>query len=80
MKKSTPLYMMYEEIGITPLKVDINTRIVSFWSKLVNNIENNKLFSSIYKIILNLYIVKQVNSQWIDNIKHILCELGFSGV
>ena len=45
-----------------------------------NEIENNKLSSWIYKIILTLYNAKQVKSQWIDNRKHILCELGFSGI
>ena len=80
MKKSTPSYMVYGKLGITPLKVDISTRIVSFWSKLVNNIENSKLFSLIYNILFVLYNAKQIKSQWIENVKDLLCEFGFSGI
>ena len=35
LKKSTPSYMLYGELGIMPLEVDIHTRIISFWSKLI---------------------------------------------
>ena len=79
-KKSTPSCMVYGELGITPLKVDISTRIVSFWSKLVNNIEYSKLSSLIYSILFVLYNAKQIKSQWIENVKDLLCEFGFSGI
>ena len=80
MKKSTPSYMVYGELGITPFKVDISTGIVLFLSKLVNNIENRKLSSLIYNILFVLYNAKQIKSQWIKNVKDLLCEFGFSGI
>ena len=56
--------MIYGELGITPLYIDIQTRIVSFWSKLIDN-ESDKLSSSIYKIVLELHNSQIFMSPWI---------------
>lgn len=81
LKQSTPSYMIYGELGIMPLLTDINARIISFWTRLIENIENHdKLSSEIYNIIYELYITKNIKSNWIDNIKNVLCSLGFSGI
>lgn len=80
MKKATPSYMVYGELGITPLSVDINTRIVSFWAKLINDFDKNKLSSTVYNIMFNLHKDNEIKSQWIDNVKCLLCSLGFSGI
>ena len=34
LKNSFPFAMIYGEIGIMPLTVDVQTRMVSFWSNL----------------------------------------------
>ena len=34
-RKSTPLYMIYAELGRFPIEVIIKTRMVSFWNKLI---------------------------------------------
>ena len=34
-KKSTPNCIVYGETGVMPLKLDIQSRIVAFWSKLI---------------------------------------------
>ena len=47
LKKSTPSFMLYGELGFTPITVDIQARMVSFWSKLLDN-ENVKSTSSLY--------------------------------
>ncbi|MCG8112265.1 MAG: reverse transcriptase domain-containing protein [Candidatus Thiodiazotropha taylori] len=81
LKQSTPSYMIYGELGIMPLLTDINARIISFWTRLIENIENHdKLSSEIYDIIYELYSTKNIKSNWIDNIKNVLCSLGFSGI
>lgn len=46
--------MVSGEIDITPISVDINTRIISFWSKLINGLDNNKLSSLGYDILFTL--------------------------
>ena len=34
-KKSTPNCIVYGETGVLPLKIDIHTRMVSYWAKLI---------------------------------------------
>ena len=76
LKKSTPSNMIYGELGITPLYIDIQTRIVSFWSKLIDN-DNDKLSSSVYQIMLAMHNSQKIISPWIKFVKHLLCSLGF---
>ena len=80
LKKSTPSYMIYGELGIMPLSVEVQTRLISFWSKIIDNSNNEKLSTEIYKIIHTLHSENKIKSLWIDNIKQVLCSLGFSGV
>ena len=65
-KKSTPLYMIYGELGIMPLHVDIQTRTISFWSKLVENDNQSKLSM-------------KEKQTWINNIKTCYVLLDFPG-
>ena len=80
LKNSTPSYMIYGELGITPLYVDIQKRIISFWCKLIENHETFRLSSIIYNAIYVLHKENKIKCQWIDNVKTILCLQGFSGV
>ena len=34
-KSSTPNCIVYGETGVNPLQIDIDTRIISFWSTLI---------------------------------------------
>ena len=36
LKASTPSFMVYGETGVTPLAIDIKTRIISFWTKITD--------------------------------------------
>ena len=36
-KTSTPSYIIHGELGATPLYIDIQTRILSFWCNLIQN-------------------------------------------
>ena len=80
LKTSTPSHMIYGELGIIPITTEIQARIVSFWSKLIEYQENIKLSSEVYSVIYALYDNKQLKSKWLENIKRILCSLGFSGI
>ena len=62
--------MIYGELGIMPLLTEIQARIISFWAKLIENTENHyKLSSEVYNVIYELYIINNIKSNWIDNIK-----------
>ena len=63
LKKSTPSYLIYGELGITPLYIDIQSRMISFWTKLVLNAENVKLSSTVYAAMYCLQEGNQIKSQ-----------------
>ena len=55
LKSFTPSYMIYGELGRYPLEIDIKSRIISFWAKLLSGKE-----LKLSKIIYNLcYYVNQ---------------------
>ena len=74
--------MIYGELGASPLYIDIQTRIISFWCNLhvIQNSEKDKLSSIVYKAIYELKEQKEIKSKWIENVKYILCSNGFSGI
>ena len=70
LKKSTPNFMMYGELGACTMSVYmyIQTRIVNFWSKLVN-CENSKLSSIIYKYAYLQHTQNGLEIPWIKAVK-----------
>ena len=75
MKKSTPTFMIYGELGATPIiSIDIKNRVISFWSRILTGTEN-KLSSSIYTVIYQMHKNNQIESEYINNVKNI-----FSGI
>ena len=52
LKKSTPNCMVYGETGVMPLKLDVQCRIISYWSKLIYPTSNN-LSSKLYAVALS---------------------------
>ena len=70
-RKSTPLYMLYGELGRYPLEIIIKTRMVSFWNKSIMGKEH-KLSIEIYRCMLN----QNINYKWINKIKEILGQCG----
>lgn len=81
LKSSTPSNMIYGETGVMPLTFDIQCRIISFWSKLIDTEQSpgNKLSSLVYRILYTLYNYNRLRSQWVDCLKTLICSLGFSG-
>lgn len=79
LKKSTPSYMVYGELGAFPLTVDIQTRMVSFWTKLCDNGKND-IASSLYALINNLNEEKKIKSKWLCHIKNIIASNGFGNI
>ena len=79
MKKSTPTFMIYGELGVTPISIDIKTGVISFWSRLLTGTEN-KLSSSIYTVIYQRHKNNQIKSEYINNVKNVINTCGFSGI
>ena len=82
LKTSTPSVMIYGELGILPLRIDIQSRMISFWAKVNEDVEVNerKLSPIIYKLIYNLQNTNNFKSQWIDCLQKLICSLGFGGI
>ena len=71
-RKSTPLYMLYAELGRVPLEITIKTRIVSFWNKLICG-KFTKISFLLYQFLRNY---DQHDSKWITCVKNILSSVG----
>ena len=80
LKRYTPSYMIYGELGIMPISVEIQNRVLSYWSKLFEDKDNLKLSSQMYLAIHTLHKTDHLKSDWLRNIETLLCSLGFSSI
>ena len=53
--------MIYGELGIKPIQVDIETRTIAFWAKLIEADMHNKLSSAMYTVIYEMTKEKKIN-------------------
>lgn len=58
--------MVYGELGIYPLEIDIKARMISFWTNLLD-FNSNKLSTMIYPISYSLNELGKCKSYWIRN-------------
>ena len=65
LKTSTPSAMINGELGILPLRIDIQCRMISFWARINEDVEENerKLSPLIYKLVYNLQNSNNFKSQ-----------------
>ena len=80
LKRSTPSYMIYGELGIMPISVEIQNRVLSYWTKLVEDKDYLKLSSQMYLAIYTLHKTDHLKSDWLRNSETLLCSLAFSGI
>lgn len=80
LKKSTPNCIVYGETGVLPLKIDIQSRVIGFWAKLVCP-STKSISSKLYFIAKTYFDNQNRNScfQWFENVRNILISCGFSG-
>jgi hypothetical protein len=55
LKQSTPNCMIYGELGRCPLYIDIKTRVISYWCKLLTG-KASKLSSISYKLLHSFFL------------------------
>lgn len=79
LRKSTPIYMLYAELGRKSLDIHVKSRMIGYWISLVNNDNVNKLSRKIYDIILAAYN-RGKHFKWLDSIKQILISVGEPGL
>ena len=80
-KKSTPNCIVYGETGMLPLKVDIQSRIIAYWSKLVKP-ETDNLSSKLYWIAKTSFENRNntLFFKWFVNIRSIFINCGCSWI
>ena len=71
-RKSTPLYMLYGELGRYPINITIKSRMINYWNRIITS-KHNKLSFLLYQ---KLRTTTQINSKWILCIQQILEESG----
>ena len=71
-RKSTPMYMLYGELGRHPISITIKSRIIGFWTHIING-KSTKFVNLIYKKLLQTgpHLFK-----WTRNVQAILQEVG----
>ena len=71
-RKSTPLYMLYGELGRFYIEVIIKSRMVGYWNKLIQSKGTNISF------LMYQYLIHTPNfpSKWIMHIQSILSQVG----
>lgn len=86
LKRSTPNYVVYVETGCMPLSLDIEARVIAFWSKLCTNDGIvHKLPTLVYKQTLLSTIGLDDDTfkkkyPWMYNVKTILIKCGLVNV
>ena len=76
-RSTTPSYMVYGETGRYPLIIYAKIKCLCYWSKVLSN-GNSKLSGIMYQIIYTCQRNENVQFKWINDIKNILDESGFS--
>ena len=71
--------MNYGEVGIMPISIEIQNRVLTYWTKLGE--DNDYLKSSqMYLAIQILRKTDHLKSDWLQNTETLLWSLGFSGI
>jgi hypothetical protein len=76
LRKSTPLYMIYAELGRYPLSILVKCRMINFWNRLITG-KQSKISYILYKYMLE---IPNFESKWINGIKSILNETGMTDI
>ena len=71
-KKSTPDFMVYGELGRFPLGIYVKLRIINYWAKLLTG-KQEKIPAILYNFSLLNY---GTNIHWLKSVKSILDECG----
>ena len=79
LKRSTPSYMIYGELGAYPLYVDVQSRMFNYWYKVAFSGEN-KFSNIMYKFCNSKFMQGSCFSKWMFYMKNMLDNLGFGNV
>ncbi len=78
-RASTPAYMLYGELGLLPLKFEVQKRMLGYWGRLVTS-SHDKIAHILYKIMLSEVTTSSKTYMWITCIENIICKNGFGEI
>ena len=61
LKKSTPTYMIYGELGIVPITVEIQSRVLNFWCNLTESDENPNCHLCYTELFISCMVIEKLN-------------------
>ena len=78
--KSTPTCMILGDTGCYPIQLNVNSRLLTFWYKLMQDMSNNshKLSCLMLKLQLKLYEDGNYKLPWLSHVHSTLNNLGLS--
>ena len=68
-KKSTPNCILYGELGRYPISIQIKSRMIGFWQRIVNR-KQEKIAHRLYKILLAMHEGDHFHSRWLLSVKN----------
>ena len=71
--------MVYGELGRYPMEIQIKTRMITYWSKLING-KDKKYAKLLYDLGFKLQQENRGIIAWFENIKSILNHTGLSNI
>jgi hypothetical protein len=71
--------MIYDKLGRFPLYIDIETRVISCWCKLLTG-QASKLSAISYKLLHSFFCNGNISAPWVKFLKDILDNCGLSNV
>ena len=74
-RKTTPSYLLYGELGRYPVHISVKLRMIAFWFRL-----QSKLSLLVYNLLLNDMNNHVYNHKWIVFVKSILDAAGYTHV
>lgn len=77
LKSPTPNCMIFGELGIKPIVIQAKTRLLCYWSKLLN-CKDSKICNIVYRTAYKLHSNNIVEFPWISCVKKCLDDLGMS--
>ena len=80
MHKTTPSCMIFGDLGCYPIRTEINSRLLTYWYKLMIDKNNNvnKLSCTMLRLHMNLYNNGDYKLPWLEHVHSTLNNLGLT--
>ena len=76
LKPGTPSAMIFGELKKFPVTLDIKSRMLNFWFKLISSESQNKLTFHVYNCLHKLFLSGSHQNLYVQHIKKTLIEIG----